>query len=115
MGADPFIQSRPWFNQHPIERRPTEILVPLVLAVAPIWDHTQDRGGFAASIDIGLSFDELESDEFNTEPFPPAVECEHVHPSAEGAWKCAERLGRRVAEHVIAARQAASNGRRSDA
>jgi hypothetical protein len=108
--GDPLVQARPWFERHPIQRRPTEILVPLCLSVAPIWDHVRNVGGFAASVDIALSFDELESDEFNTEPFPPAVECEHIHPTADGAWKCADRLGRRVAEHVIANRRRTKTG-----
>lgn len=102
--ADPLAQAWAWIDANPTEWRPTEILLPVKLAVAPTWLHQERRGAWLARLDVGVSFDELLEAGVIGEPLGSIIECEHDHPSPDEAWACADDLGRRVAQHVLDAR-----------
>lgn len=81
-----------WITENPTERRATEIFVPVVMKVGPVWSHSGDRGGWYAALEAAVYFDMgLEH----------IWECEHVHESTEDAWRCAEAGAREVTEMML--------------
>lgn len=79
--------SEAWLANTPRMYRPTEIVVPVIEGVGPVWDHVADRGGWYARLDVLPSL----LDE-------PIAECVHVHPSIDGAWLCARALALDLAD-----------------
>lgn len=105
MTDGPLADAWAWIDGNTIERRPTEILLPVELAVAPRWMPRHGGGCWGASVEIAVAFDELVDLGVISEPLGSVIECEHPHPTRNEAWACAEDLGRRVVEQIMEARR----------
>ena len=79
-----------YIDAHQRQVRPTEMSLPLTVAISPAWDYQRRRGGWYGRID--------------TEPSPrdEAVwECEHIHPTEDEAWSCVEGTAEDLAVAAI--------------
>lgn len=72
----------PWLleNRSP-PNRPTEIFLAVEVGIGPVWSHNEDRGGWFARLDVPPGLD-------------PWWECDHIHPTQDEAWSCAESAAR---------------------
>lgn len=83
-----------WLEDNPTERKPTEVLIPLVTKVGPVWSHSQSTGGWYAGLEAGIPG--LDIDDI--------WDCDHVHPTHDEAWDCANGAAMQVAEQVTMVR-----------
>lgn len=80
--------------------RSTEILMPLVEGIGPVWSHSEDRGGWYGYVGCAVQLPDVMADGMLTS-------CEHVHGGDEGqedAWRCAERLAAEMVEAIVGRR-----------
>lgn len=77
-GLDP--EATAWIDRYPKQRRSTEVFVPVLIGVGPVYGYSDGgRGGFYGFVEVNLPLD-----------LEPIFECEHIHPSRDEAWSCAE-------------------------
>jgi hypothetical protein len=88
----------PWLIENDRMERPTEILVPLMEGVGPVWMHQENRGAWYAYIATKSIEGVLDADTGDG----MVAECSHGHATADEAWECAGRMGRAVASAVLA-------------
>jgi hypothetical protein len=65
-----------WLRDHPARVWDTEVSLPVVIGVGPIWPHPNGPGAWYGFVAV--------------EGFPERLwECEHLHSSEAEAWVCA--------------------------
>lgn len=69
-----------WIRDNKRKTRQTPVRLEMSVGIAPVWDHTENRGGWYARLD---TIPEMSGD--------PAWECDHVHLTENEAWACAQR------------------------
>lgn len=81
-----------WIMQSRPPARPTEILVPVKVQIAPVSYYDGQGDGWQADV-----FAELLGEY-------AGIDCGHCHPTQNEAWACGDMLARSVARDVIGAR-----------
>lgn len=88
-----------WLVGKDRQERPTEILLPIVEGIGPIWWEQEKRGGWYAYLAVTVNTEPLDSSD------GIVSECDHKHFDEASAWACAGDLGRDVATQVMEARR----------
>lgn len=93
-----------WLHGQSRKYRPTEIVVPIVSGVAPVWVHAD--GGFGAwfaRIDVhpALELGDVLDDIADTGLLGAIADCTHHHPTEDEAWACADVMARRIITAVL--------------
>lgn len=89
----------PWLDEQRRQERPTEILVPLVEGIGPMWLHQEQRGCWYAYVASAVRFPYWEASSDGI-----VAECSHNHETQDDAWACTTELARQVAEQVMSSR-----------
>jgi hypothetical protein len=95
---DPLADARSWIDARAMVERSTEIAIPVVEGIGPVWSHSTSTGGWFAYLSGAIR--PLDEGWHGV-----LTECDHVHPTEEGAWDCAQRLARGVVDALLAVRE----------
>ena len=97
----PLDDAMAWIDSHLIESKPTEILVPLVYGIGPVWMYQEKRGAWFSFVDAAIDTSDLENAGIDTGLLGRIGECQHGHESRDEAWTCAEAIARLIAVGVL--------------
>lgn len=86
----------PWLEAQSRQERPTEVYVPLVEGICPVWLHQEGRGCWQAYVASAVKLPLWDSISDGV-----VAECEHSHDDEATAWECASLLSREVAQAVL--------------
>jgi hypothetical protein len=95
---DPLGDARAWIDARAMLERPTEILIPVVEGIGPVWSHATSTGGWFAYLSGALR--PLDEGWHGV-----LTECDHVHPTEADAWGCARQLAQGVVNALGAGRE----------
>jgi hypothetical protein len=72
-----------WLAERHRQERPTEILLPVVEGIGPVWSHTTNSGGWYAFLACAVETEAMEVTS------GIVAECDHGHLDEDSAWSCA--------------------------
>lgn len=88
-----------WIIENDGQWRPTEVFVPVLVGIGPVWDYPRQRGGWFARLLANLpDFDSCEPMDLDF------ASCSHVHDTEAEAWSCAEGLVRELTAALVSRR-----------